>query len=81
MGRSNKEGRNVPGPATGEALKSALKDALAAKGDGSYQSRYQTKAVQPAAPTSTPSGDLAAGIAKLKSPTSNIEQGIKAGGG
>lgn len=69
MGRSNKEGRNVAGPATGEALKSALKDALSAKGE----SLYQTKAVQPAAPTSTPSGDLAAGIAKLKSPTSNIE--------
>jgi len=76
MGRSMKDDRPVAGPATGQALKSALKDALAAKGDN----LYQTKAPAPAAPTSTPSGDLAAGMSKLLTPTSNVEKGIKAGG-
>jgi hypothetical protein len=80
MGRSAKDGRPVAGPATGDALKSALKDALGAKNDGSYQGGYQTKTPQPAAPTSPPSGDLAAGLAKLTHPRSNIEQGLAKAG-
>lgn len=77
MGRSNKEGRNVAGPATGEALKSALKDALSAKGE----SLYQTKAPEPAAPSAGMTGVLGAAREKLTEPTSNVERGIKAGGG
>jgi len=76
MGRSMKDDRPVAGPATGQALKSALKDALAAKGEN----LYQTKPAQPAAPSAGMTGVLGAAREKLTEPTSNIERGVKAGG-
>ena len=83
MGRSGKEdGRPVAGPATGDALKTALKGALAAKGDGDYQGRPGvTSTPTPGAPTSSMAGDMAAGAQKLMHPTANVEAGIKAAGG
>ena len=83
MGRSGKEdGRPVAGPATGDALKAALKGALAAKGDGDYQGRPGvTSTPTPGAPTSGMAGTMAAAGEKLMNPTANVERGIKAGGG
>jgi hypothetical protein len=83
MGRSAREdGRPVAGPATGDALKTALKGALAAKGDGDYQGRPGvTSSPTPGAPTSSLPGTMQAATQKLLHPTANIEAGVAAGGG